>query len=94
MAEKGRKQKEQSRAHGEGSIYQWPDGTWAGVSRYVDPETGEKEKHFVYGKIWKEAAAKKREQDENHNKGIIPTKAKITVSSWLDHSWKPMLSSG
>lgn len=86
MAEttKGRKPKEQKRGHGEGSIYQRKDGTWAGVSRYEDPETGEKKKHFVYGKTRSDVAKKKKDWEDELKKGILPSKGKITVSEWLD----------
>jgi len=80
---KGRKPKER-RAHGEGSIYQRKDETWAGVSRYTDPDTGEKKKHFVYGKTRKEVVAKKQAFEDEIKKGILPSKGKITVAEWLD----------
>lgn len=38
---KGRKPKDR-RGDGEGSIFLRKDGRWAGVTRYIDPETGEK----------------------------------------------------
>lgn len=77
-------QKKERRAHGEGSIYQRKDGTWAGVTRYIDPETGEKKKHFVYGKTRKESAAKKKDFEDELKKGILPKAGKITVGQWLD----------
>lgn len=80
---KGRKPKER-RAHGEGSIYQRKDGTWAGVTRYEDPETGEKKKHFVYGKTRKEVVSKKKAFEDELKKGVLPKAGKITVSQWLD----------
>lgn len=83
MAEKGRKPNDK-RAHGEGSIYQRKDGTWAGVTRHVDPDTGEKKKHFVYGKNRKEVAAKKQAFENDLKKGILPKAGKITVGQWLD----------
>ncbi len=86
MAEttKGRKPKEQKRGHGEGSIYQRSDKTYAGVSRYIDPETGGRKKHFVYGKSRKEAAAKKVAWEDEFKKGVLPTKTKMTLNQWLD----------
>jgi len=83
-AVKGRKPKEATRAHGEGSIYQRKDLTWAGVSRYIDPETGEKKKHFVYGKSRSEVVKKKKDWEDELKKGILPSKGKMTVSQWLD----------
>lgn len=80
---KGRKPKER-RAHGEGSIYQRKDKTWAGVTRYEDPETGEKKKHFVYGKTRKDVVAKKQAWEDELKKGVLPKAGKITVSQWLD----------
>lgn len=80
---KERKPREQCRAHGEGSIYERPDGSWAGVSRYTDPETGQTKKHFVYGKSPKEVAAKKKDFENDLKKGILPTN-KTTVGKWLD----------
>lgn len=56
---KGRKPKKSNRGYGEGSIYKRKDDTWAGVSRYADPETGEPKRHFVYGKTRKEVVVKK-----------------------------------
>jgi integrase len=76
--------RKERRAHGEGSIYQRKDGTWAGVVRYEDPETGEKKKHFVYGKTRKEAANKKKDFEDKLEKGIVPKTEKITVGKWLD----------
>jgi integrase len=85
MAEtRGRKPKEQNRGHGEGSIYQRKDETWAGVSRYTDPETGQTKKHFVYGKIRKEVVTKKDAWEDEFKKGILPTKVKMTVEQWLE----------
>jgi len=83
-ASKGRKPKQQNRGHGEGSIYQRKDESWAGVSRYVDPETGQTKKHFVYGKSRPEVVAKKAEWEDDFKKGVLPTKTKMTVSQWLD----------
>jgi len=72
------------RAYGEGSIFQRKDGTWVGVSRYVDPDTGENKKHHVYGKGQKEVAGKKRAFEEELKKGVLPKAGKITMSKWLD----------
>ncbi len=83
-AVKGRKPKEQNRGHGEGSIYQRQDETWAGVSRYIDPETGKKKKHFVYGKTRKEVVSKKTAWEDEFKSGALPSKAKMTVEQWLD----------
>ncbi|MEN6459783.1 MAG: tyrosine-type recombinase/integrase [Syntrophomonas sp.] len=85
MAEtRGRKPKKEIRGHGEGCIYQRKDGTYAGISRYVDPETGKKKKHFVYGKSRKEAAAKKKAWEDELKKGLLPKAGKMTVEDWLD----------
>lgn len=81
---KGRKPSKQNRGHGEGSIYKRKDDTWAGVSRYVDTETGEPKKHFVYGKTRKEVVVKKDAWEEEYRKGVLPTKAKMTVGQWVD----------
>ncbi len=85
MAEpRGHKPKEQNRGHGEGSIYQRQDGTWAGVSQYIDPETGKKKKHFVYGKTRKEVVGKKDAWEDEFKSGALPSKAKLTVEQWLE----------
>lgn len=80
---KGRKP-QKKRAHGEGSIYQRKDKTWAGVTRYEDPETGERKRHFVYGKTRPEVVSKKKNFEDELSKGILPKAGKITVSQWLD----------
>lgn len=80
---RGRKPKEY-RGHGEGSIHQRADKTWAGYTRYDDPETGQRKKHFVYGKTRKEVVAKKDAFEEELKKGILPSKRKMTVGQWLD----------
>lgn len=74
------------RAYGEGGIFQRQDGSedWIGTTRYIDPETGEKKKHFVYGKTRKEVAAKKKAFEEELKKGILPKAGKMTLSTWLD----------
>lgn len=79
-----KKQPNSKRAHGEGSIYKRKNGSWAGVTRYVDPDTGEKKKHFVYGKNPKETAAKKQKFEDGLKKGILPKAGQITVGQWLD----------
>ncbi|MDD4562018.1 MAG: site-specific integrase [Syntrophomonadaceae bacterium] len=72
------------RPYGEGSVFMRKDGTWVGVSRYIDPETGEQKKHYVYAKGQKEVAGKKRNFEDELKKGILPNKGKMTVSEWLD----------
>lgn len=74
------------RAYGEGGIFQRKDGSedWIGTTRYMDPETGEKKKNFVYGKTRKEVAAKKKAFEEELKKGILPKAGKMTLSTWLD----------
>lgn len=81
---KGRKPKQQNRGHGEGSIYQRPDNTWAGVSRYQDTDTGKTKKHFVYGKTRPEVVTKKAAWESEYKAGLLPSKKKTTVSGWLD----------
>ncbi len=72
------------RPYGEGSVFMRKDGTWVGVTRYEDPETGEKKKHYVYGKGQKEVAGKKRTFEDDLKKGIVPKAGKITIENWLD----------
>lgn len=80
----GQKTKVQNRAHGEGSIYQRKNGTWAGVSRYTDPETNQTKKHFVYGKTRPEVVKKKTAWEDELKKGVLPSAGKMTLSQWLD----------
>jgi len=72
------------RAHGEGSIYPLKDSSWAGYSKYIDTETGERKIQYFYGKSQKDVAKKKKLFEAEIEKGIMPQSGQITVSQWLD----------
>lgn len=84
MAKKQTEDSKKKRPYGEGSVFQRKDGTWVGVTRYVDPVSGETKKHYVYGKGQKDVSGKKRAFEEDLKNGIIPTAGKVTLSQWLD----------
>ena len=77
--------KENKRANGEGSIYQRPDGLWAGqVSIGRSAQTGDLVKKYVYGRDHDEVVAKKNRL-LMQNRGIIDIDAdSITVQEWLE----------
>ncbi len=78
-------EKKKKRAYGEGGVFQREGSDdWIGTTRYEDPETGEKKKHWVYGKTRKEVAAKKKAFEDDLKKGVLPKAGKITLSTWLD----------
>jgi integrase len=78
------------RGHGEGSIYQRPDGTWAGSIMLGRKPNGKADRPKVYGKtrgeVQRQLAKLRREADEGRR--ADPSKERQTVASflqtWLD----------
>lgn len=81
------------RPHGEGSIYQRKDGTWAGVSKYTAQDKTIK-KHFVYAKSYNKVAKKKKEWEATNSKGPVSTDADMTLSDYARTIYFPSYSDG
>jgi integrase len=73
------------RSNGEGSIYQRQDGTWTATIRVAG------QRHYVYGKTRREAAAKLQELQQEASKGTLTTPSRTTVAEYLGE-WLTMVT--
>jgi integrase len=82
--------KQKQRGHGEGSIYQRPDGRWVGQ---VSLEDGKRK--YLYGKTRKEVADKLHQALQEQKQGILATgpqqKLRDYLEYWLEEVRKPAL---
>lgn len=76
------------RAHGEGTIYQRPDGRWAAAIT-IGFEAGRQKRKFVYGKTQSQVRDKLRKLREQQATGTLPAPNRRTLSEYLD-SWLAM----
>lgn len=66
------------RGHGEGSIYQRPNGTWCGQVRL------DGQRNTVYGKTRAEVQRKIRTIAADAEQGIMPAPERLTVATYLE----------
>ncbi len=82
--------KQKQRGHGEGSIYQRPDGRWVGQ---ISLEDGKRK--YLYGKTRKEVADKLHQALQEQKQGILATgpqqKLRDYLEYWLEEVRKPAL---
>lgn len=70
------------REHGDGTIYQRPDGTWSGQINMA-PEGAKRQRKTVYGKSRTEVVRKLGEARDAKKRGDRSTSS-MTLSQWLD----------
>src|SRR5262249_20651819 len=77
--------KQRRRGHGEGTVYQKPDGRWcAQVRMGRDPLTGKLVRETVYGDSQKEVIEKARQKKEEAAQGLVTTASDMTLGLMLD----------
>lgn len=87
--------KSKKRGHGEGTIYQRPDGRWAAqITIGIDPATGKSKRKTYYGKTRKQVQEKLNTGLYDQTVGNVDVdKNKITLKEWANiwlHEYKKM----
>jgi len=75
------------RSNGEGTLYQRPDGTWAGRLSHIDPDTGERKRTAFYGKTQKAVKDKMKAAQQRLDSGAPPKDSTRTIGAWVAH-WR------
>jgi integrase len=82
--------KQKQRGHGEGSIYQRPDGRWVGQITLVDGK-----RKYLYGKTRKEVADRLHQALQEQKQGLLATGPKQKLADylefWLEEVHKPAI---
>ncbi|MFI5911583.1 tyrosine-type recombinase/integrase [Dactylosporangium sp. NPDC051541] len=86
------KQKGSKNPNGEGTIYQRPNGTWAGVAHVLTTD-GTMKRKTVYGKTWEQAHEKLVELKAKSHRGVPSPDRSWKVDEYLRY-WLQVYASG